>query len=81
MTAALSQPEVCRRLSPGSSTLARWVKQARKGVTFVARKNPVTEEEMEISRLKRENAELRMERDILKNATAYLAKESLKGTR
>ena len=47
----------------------------------MARKNPVTEEEMEISRLKRENAELRMERDILKNATAYLAKESLKGTR
>ena len=47
----------------------------------MARKNPVTEEEMEIARLKRENAELRMERDILKNATAYFAKESLKGTR
>ena len=34
-----------------------------------------------ILHLKRENAELRMERDILKNATAYFAKESLKGTR
>ncbi|OPY66951.1 MAG: hypothetical protein A4E63_02389 [Syntrophorhabdus sp. PtaU1.Bin050] len=42
---------------------------------------PVTEEEMEIARLKREIVELRMERDILKNATAYFARESLKGTR
>ena len=77
----LSQPEVCRRLSLGHSTLARWVRRARNGVTPVVRKNPVTEEEMEIARLKRENAELRMERDILKNATAYFAKESLQGTR
>ena len=52
-----------------------------RGRLLVARKNPVTEEEMEIARLKRENAELRMERDILKNATAYFAKESLRGTR
>lgn len=41
----------------------------------------MTEEEMEIARLKREIVELRMERDILKNATAYFARESLKGTR
>lgn len=78
----LSQSEVCRRLSLGSSTLARWVRQARNGtLSATAKRNPVTEEEMEISRLKREVAELRMERDILKNATAYFAKESLKGTR
>jgi transposase len=77
----LSQPEVCRRLSLGHSTLARWVRQAKTGVTPVARRNPVTEEEMGISRLKREVAELRMEWDILKNATVYFAKESLKGTR
>lgn len=78
----LSQPEVCRRLSLGSSTLARWVRRARNGtLSATTKRNPVTEEEMEISRLKRENAELRMERDILKNATAYFAKESLKGTR
>lgn len=77
----LSQPEVCRRLSLGCSTLAHWVRQARKGILpTTAKRNPVTEEEMEISRLKREVAELRMERDILKNTTAYFAKESLKGT-
>ena len=37
----------------------------------------VTEEQAEVSRLRRENAELRMERDILKKATAYFATESL----
>jgi len=36
---------------------------------------------MELARLKRENAELKMERDILKKAAAYFAKESLPGTR
>ena len=42
---------------------------------------PLTDTEMELARLKRENAELRMERDILKKAAAYFAKESLPGTR
>ena len=36
---------------------------------------------MEVARLKREIAELKMERNILKNATAYFVGESLKGTR
>jgi transposase len=79
----LSQPEVCRRLSLGHSTLARWVRQARDGSLSAAttKRSPVTEEEMEIARLKAENAELKMERDILKKASAYFARESLKGTR
>ena len=42
---------------------------------------PLTEIEMELAKVKKENAELRMERDILKKAAAYLAKESLPGTR
>lgn len=76
----LSIPEAGRRLSVAKSTLARWVMQARKG-SLVAKRSPVSENDMEVARLKREIAELRMERDILKNATAYFAKESLKGTR
>jgi transposase len=36
---------------------------------------------MELARLKREVAELKMERDILKKAAAYFTKESLPGTR
>lgn len=34
-------------------------------------------EQAEIDRLKKENAKLRMERDILKKAAAYFAKESM----
>jgi transposase len=36
---------------------------------------------MELARLKRELAEVKMERDILKKAAAYFAKGSLPGTR
>ena len=42
---------------------------------------PITEIEVELARLKRELAEVKMERDILKKAAAYFAKESLRGTR
>jgi len=75
----LKLPEVSRRLSLSRSTLARWVSQARKGELAV--KHTTTGEEMEVARLKREIAELKMERDILKKAAAYFAKESLPGTR
>jgi transposase len=44
-------------------------------------KKPLTEIEMELAKVKKENAELRMERDILKKAAAYFARESLPGTR
>jgi transposase len=36
---------------------------------------------MELARIKKENVELKMERDILKKAAAYFARESLHGTR
>ena len=80
--AGLSIPEVGRRLSVGKSTIEYWVRQARKGsLSGTHGKKPVTAEEMEVARLRREVAELKMERAILKNAAAYFAKESLKGTR
>jgi transposase len=37
---------------------------------------PVSPEQMEISRLRAELGRVKMERDILKKATAYFAKES-----
>jgi transposase len=75
----LSIPEVARRLSVGKSTIEYWVKKARKG--GLSGQDKVTAEEMELNRLRRENAELKMEREILKKAAAYFAKESLRGTR
>ena len=80
MEAQLSIPEVSRRLSVNKATLEYWVKQARKGL-LSDRKSVVTAEDMELARLRKENAELKMEREILKKAAAYFAKESLKGTR
>ena len=79
----LSVPEAARRLSLPPSTLANWIKAHKEGrLGEVGSKyRPLTEIELELARVKKENAELRMERDILKKAAAYFAKESLPGTR
>jgi transposase len=42
-----------------------------------AGERPVSAEQMELARLRAELARVKMERDILKKATAYFAKESL----
>ena len=79
----LKIPEVGRRLSVAPSTIRYWVKASREGKLKEVGKHqrPLTEIEMELARVKRELAEARMERDILKKAAAYFAKESLPGTR
>jgi len=79
----LSWGDAARQLSLPTSTLANWVKAAKAGKLGEVGKTyrPLTEIEMELARVKKENAELKMERDILKKAAAYFAKESLPGTR
>jgi transposase len=79
----LKAPEVARRLSIPKSTISYWVRAEREGVlSRVGRQvKPFTEEQMELSNLKREVAELRMERDFLRKAAAYFAKEPQSGTR
>ncbi len=79
----LSLPEAARRLSLPPSTIANWVKQNKAGRLGEVGKTyrPLTEIEMELARTKRELAEVKMERDILKKAAAYFARESLPGTR
>ena len=79
----LSIPEAGRWLSIATSTLRYWVKVSREGnlKDVGKRQKPFTEMEMELARVKRELAEVKMERDILKKTAAYFAKESLKGMR
>ena len=79
----LSLPEAARRLSLPPSTLGNWMKQFKAGRLGEVGKTyrPLTEIEMDLARTKRELAEVKMERDILKKAAAYFAKESLPGTR
>ena len=43
---------------------------------FMSTSSAVSAEQMEISRLRAELSRVKMERDILKKATAYFAKES-----
>jgi transposase len=79
----MSVTEAARRLSLAPSTLAYWVKAYKEGKLGDVGKGqkPLTEVEMELARTKKELAEVKMERDILKKAAAYFAKESLHGTR
>jgi transposase len=79
----LSIPEAARRLNLPTNTLDNWMRKYKAGKLGEIGKNywPLTEVEMELARLKKELATVKMERDILKKAAAYFAKESLPGTR
>ena len=57
-------------------TLENWVRLAHKGQLKRAGDKPVSPEQMELAKLRAENARLRMERDILGKATAYFARVS-----
>ena len=72
---ARSVPEVAGELGLIEQTLRNWVKAAEQG-RLNEKAKKVTEEQMELSRLRAENARLKMENEILKKATAYFAKES-----
>jgi transposase len=60
-----------------SQTLENWVRLSTKGQLKGAGDKPVSPEQMELARLRAQLARVTMERDILKKATAYFARESL----
>src|ERR1051326_3664096 len=70
-----SVSQVGRDLDVAQSVIGNWVKQARadrsQGKTGLT-----TEERAELARLRREVKDLRLQRDILKKAAAFFAKES-----
>ena len=79
-----SVAEAGARVNMNQGTLAYWVTQARKaGKTTPATTGMPSASDLmtEVRQLRKELAEARMERDILKKATAYFARESLPGTR
>ena len=77
----LNIPEAGRRLSIAPSTLRYWVKASREGKNVGNTQKPLTEMEMDLTRVKRELAQVKMERDFLRKAAAYFAKEPQSGTR
>ncbi|SNT69650.1 transposase [Psychrobacter sp. LV10R520-6] len=73
--------EVAESLGIGISTLDNWVRKYRLEQRGVAPTQglALTDEQRELQQLRKENKRLRMERDILKKASALLASDSLKG--
>ena len=67
--------ELSREFEPTAQTILNWVK--RSDVDAGIRSDGLTtEERTELRRLKREVKQLRMEREILKKAAAWFARES-----
>ena len=66
--------EVCRDLDLTETAVRRWVQQAE--VDAGRRPGLTTAEREELTRLRRENLVLREEREILKKAAAFFAKET-----
>ena len=71
---------VAQRLGLPSSSLARWVRQARidRGQAGPRDQGLLSSEERaELNRLRKENRELRREKDFFRLAAAHFAKEQL----
>ncbi len=66
--------EAARNLGINATMLGRW-KREREYLDNSVPGNPFALKE-ELRRLRKENKQLRMEREILKNAAAFFAKES-----
>ncbi len=74
-----SLAEVARSLEMPDKTLGNWVRRVRRG----QRPNPeqrgysgVTDVDAELSQLRAENAQLKLDKEILKKAAAYFVRES-----
>lgn len=67
--------QVARDLDLTESALRNWVRQY--DIDTGTQSGTTTAERQELQRLRAENRQLRLERDVLKKATAFFAKESL----
>ena len=67
---------VARGLGVSAQSIHNWVKADAIGSLKDAKGKPVNADQMEMTRLRAELAKTRMERDILKKAAVYFARES-----
>jgi len=81
----LSHQEAAGRLGVPKGSLSNWIVAAKRrgehGGESAAMPPTVAELQAEVARLRKELARTEMEREIVKKAAAYFAKESLQGTR
>lgn len=70
--------EVAGSLEMPAKTLGNWVRRVRRGqrVGNGGRQTAITDVQAELSRLQAENAQLKLDKEILKKAAAYFVRES-----
>ena len=72
-----NKAEAARNLGVSPALLGKWIKEAENEDGLAFRGNGVlTPEQLEIRQLREENRKLKMEREILKKATVFFAKEA-----
>jgi len=72
----MSYAQVARDLDVRDNLIRNWKKSFEKDGTLKAEITSSNSVEDELKRLREENRQLKMERDILKKATAFFAKEN-----
>jgi transposase len=77
-TTGMSVAKAAKQLSMPKSSLDNWVRAAREGKLSEVGKGQrlPSELELELARTRKELAEVKMERDLLKKFATYFAKES-----
>lgn len=71
-----SMRQVAEELDVSETSLSRWVQQAKVDESPTPDGPLTTDERTELARLRRENRVLQQERDFLKKAAAFFAKEN-----
>lgn len=74
-----SPEDLAKEFEPSAHAIRLWVKQA--DIEEGRREGLTREDKSELTKLRRENARLREERDILKKAAAWFAQESVQKKR
>lgn len=74
-TSGRAQREIAEDLGIGLSTLVRWIGRSRDRQIDEPDRSGQEDVVAELKRLRRENEILRQEREILKRATAFFARE------
>jgi transposase len=75
--AGRSPDELAQEFEPTAQTIRNWIKQAE--LDHGQRQDGLTsEEKAELARLRKENKQLRLEREILSKAAAWFARETEK---
>lgn len=74
---SIGRAKAARQLDISVKTLGNWLDASRAGRPLSSpHRQPVGELDSELTRLRAENATLKMEREILKKATVFFARES-----